>query len=105
MSMEIKTLVSIAPITGFSLSYLRYLRTTNSTFPNPQGKELNSNKLSLLYSVSEVLAWVEAYKAAPRGKKETVSIHSVGAFGIDNKMAQAFIRKPKIQLWVNYETV
>jgi hypothetical protein len=101
---ELKTLEEIAPHTPYTYNSLSYLRSTNSNFPRPQGrircKTIDANG----YEPNVIIAWANAYKSAPRRKKQTVSVESAGVFGIDNTKVRAFICRPLVTVWRMYDT-
>ena len=105
MTAELKTLEEIAPHTPYTYNSLSYLRSKNSNFPRPKGRIRCKNTNAHCYDPQVIIAWANAYKAAPRGKKQTVSVVSVGVFGIDNTKVRAFICRPLVTEWRMYETV
>jgi hypothetical protein len=104
MTTELQTLEEIAPVTPYTYQSLCYMRSRNSNFPKPKAKKFVTTKHAQTYSVSEVIEWTTAYKAAPRGKKGAVVVESVGVFGIDNTKVRAFICRPLVTVWRMYDT-
>ena len=95
----LKTLVEIAPETGFSYQGLYALKLKHSNFPKPKGQKQRNNQFYPAFEADAVIAWCVEYRALPHKLRNKNTV--VGAIGIDNALATNWLRRPFLSVACN----
>ena len=105
--MFLKSIAEIAPQTDYTAKQLAWIRSNYGEFPQKKSKRLAASNCAyeFLYDENEVMEWLKSHKERPKGavgrtkrKTDRTPKEIYKESGIDNKMAQAFIRKPFLNL-------